>query len=57
MSHLGKVFKSLTNKIQSFRGFKNFRRFRVFVLSYRAYSKSRKRWEIANWVESKVILL
>ena len=27
-SYLGKVFETMTNKIQSFHGFKNFRRFR-----------------------------
>ena len=34
MSYIGKVFESLTNKIQSFQRFKNFRRFQVFILSY-----------------------
>ena len=29
MPYLGKLFVSLTNKIQSFQRFKNFRRFRV----------------------------
>ena len=56
-SCLGKVFENLTKKIQSFPGFKNFGRFRVFVLSYRANSKTWKRRKIANLVESKAILL
>ena len=33
MSYIGKVFESLTNKIQSFQRFKNFQCFRVFILS------------------------
>ena len=58
MSCLGKVFERLTNKIQSFWGFKNLQRFWVFVLNYRANSKSRKQrkiqkisfqWQINEW--------
>ena len=56
-SYLGKVFESLTNKSQNFRGFKKTRRFRVFVLRYRANSKSRKWRKIANLIESKAVLL
>ena len=43
LSYLGKVFETLTDKIQSFQWFKNSRRFRVF---------NSKRWkwrEIANF--------
>ena len=54
---LGKVFESLTNKIQSFQRFKNFRHFRVFVLCYRANSKSRKQRKTVNFAEPKAILL
>ena len=46
MSCLGKAFESLTNKIQSFQRLKYSRVFRVFVLSYRAKTKSRKRRRI-----------
>ena len=42
-SYLGKIFLSLTNKIQSCQRLKKFRRFRVFVLSYRVNSKKLKR--------------
>ena len=52
ISCLDKVLENLTNKIQSFERFKNFRHFWVFVLSYRANSKRRKRWKIPNLVES-----
>ena len=57
-SYLGKIFLSLTNKIQSFQRLKNFRRFRVFVLSYRISSKKPKQrksskpsfqWQINEW--------
>ena len=41
--YVGRVSESLTKIIQSFQRFENFRRFRVFVLSYRANSKRRKR--------------
>ena len=51
LSCLDKVLESLTNKIQSFERFKNFRHFWVFVLSYRANSKRRKRWKITNLVK------
>ena len=56
-SYLGNVFESLTNKSQNFWGFKKTRRFRVFVLRYRANSKSRKRRKIANLIESKAVLM
>ena len=58
MSYLGKVFDSLTKKIQTFQRSKNFRRFRVFVLGYRANLKRRKwrktykasfQWQINEW--------
>ena len=41
-SYLGKVFESLTNKIQSFQRFKNFWRFWVFALSSRVSSEIQK---------------
>ena len=43
MSNLGKVLESLKKKIQNFQRFKIFRYFRVFIPSYRANLKSRKR--------------
>ena len=43
MLYLGKVFEKLTDKNQRF---KTFRRFRVFVLSYRANSKTHERRKI-----------
>ena len=46
MSYFGKVFASLTKKINRFQRFKKFRRFRVFVLSYRANLKRRKQRKI-----------
>ena len=45
-SYLGKVFESLTNKIQRFQRFQNLRRFRVFILSHRAKTKTWKRQKI-----------
>ena len=50
-SYLGKVFESLTNKIQSFQRFENFWRFQVFILSYRATTKRRKRRKISNLIK------
>ena len=46
MLYLGKVFEKLTDKNQNFQRFKTFRRFRVFVLSYRANSKTHERRKI-----------
>ena len=46
MSYLGKVFESLTNKIQGFQRFKNFQRFRVFILTCRANLNRLKRQKI-----------
>ena len=46
LTYVGRVFEHFTKKNQRFERFKNFQRLRVFVLSYRASSKRRKRPKI-----------
>ena len=53
-SYLGKVFESLTNKSQNFRGFKKTRRFRVFVLRYRANSKAANDGKLLIWLNLRL---